>query len=109
MNKVIEMSNSLTSSVRKEMMLVRLDDESPCGKCYFVEYPTNLLPKTKELDNFEGAVEIPRFDYDKLRKAFHAYTQNLTSGMYFLHAPTFIYSYMLAIGVDLREYGIFVD
>lgn len=108
-NTVLELSNSLTSSTRLEMMLIKvLSKEDNKEHCYFVEYPTNVPPNPNNLKvKGNTVVEINKYDFSCIFTAFKEYRVNYESGMYFLHPPSFIYAFMYAQGVNLTELGIF--
>ncbi len=100
-NKVLmQVSQSLTSSTKTEMILMKIKEEGEFSH-YFVEYPTNKLPDHRKLE-VRGNTVVPLTpeDYLKLLSAFETY-EYLQRKTGFLHAPSFIIGSCSSVGLCL--------
>lgn len=86
MDTLLDFSNPLTVSVKTEAMLMKTKDGN-----YFVEFPTNKLPRTVNfLINKKNRVTVlSEEDYESLSKAFTSFKE-LHNTKPFLHAPSFL-------------------
>lgn len=107
MRKVIlELTPSLTASVKTQVLCMKLQEEEENIKYYFVEYPTNLPPNHYMLHSKGNVVtEIEKETYEVIFNCFNTFV-DLTKKYPYLHAPTFILSYCIGQGVNVEELGI---
>ncbi len=100
-NKVLmQVSQSLTSSTKTEMILMKVKDEGEFSH-YFVEYPTNRLPNHRNLFiRGNSATLLTPEEYLKLLSAFETF-EHLQRKTGFLHAPSFIIGSCSSVGMCL--------
>lgn len=94
-------SQSLTVSTKTEAMLMQVG-----GKNYFIEYPTNKIPHPEKLKQRGNIVsEVPPETFETLKQCFLEYLSNKKRSP-FLHAPSYVYGYCEAKGIDCLELDI---
>lgn len=94
-------SQSLTVSTKTQAMLMQIDN-----KCMFIEYPTNILPHPDKLDDKRNIVSVVDCEtFSKLKSMFDSFDKLKRSHAY-LHAPSFIFGYCSAVGIDCYGFNI---
>lgn len=98
MEKLLDHSNQLTVSVRTEAILLHTD----LGY-YFVEYPTNKLPSTKnfKVSSKNLVTQLDEKSYISLKRAFQQF-KDLHRTKPFLHAPSYLIGWCESEGLDCK-------
>ena len=103
---ILEMTPSLTASIKTEMMCLKVKTPNDEIKHYFVEYPTNVPPDVNNLiskGNFVKELSVCNFNILKL--AITSYIGSRQECDY-LHTPTYIISFCNAKGYEILKEGL---